>query len=255
MKKILAGIIIILIVKSFATPSVATVTPSTTPAAAPITAGGKANSTTPPQTPSTSLANVPTVTVAKGIACGPGTACKVVSDTSNQAVLLINRGAANQMVNVVSSQFDFSLMTRSAMGYNWKMATKAQQDKVVNLFKQLLIYTYSMAISKFKDAKTNIIYAKVEFHPAHGSRPSYHTTAVVCQITLPETNKSTKVEYDLADNSGSWKAYDVKIEDLSLITMHRTQFNEAVQRVKIAGLIQELESKVALLQNPNRLSK
>lgn len=195
-----------------------------------------------------------TVTVANGVACGAGTACMVVSDTSNKAIDLINKDASTQMTNVVTSQFDFALMTKFAMGNNWKQATPAEQAQLTSLFQQLLIYTYSTAISKFKGAKTNIISATVS--TANPKKPELQKTAVVCQITLPNSANNTpiKVEYDLANSTGSWKAYDIKIENASLVTTYRTQFNDVVQKSKIPGLIKQLQEKVDSLKKSQSAS-
>ncbi len=189
-----------------------------------------------------------TVTVANGVDCSAGTACYVVSDTSNRAIDLINNNAGTKMTNVVTSQFDFTLMTKYAMGTNWKLANNAQQKQIVSLFQQLLISTYSTAISKFKGAKTNIVSTQVS--TPNPKSPNIQKTAVVCQITLPNSGKNApiKVEYDLANSTGSWKAYDIKIENASLVTTYRTQFNDVVQSSKIPGLIKQLQSKVDNLQ-------
>jgi phospholipid transport system substrate-binding protein len=199
---------------------------------------------------STSATATPTskVTVAKGVDCGAGTACFVVSDTSNRAIDLINNDASRQMTNVVTSQFDFTLMTKYAMGTNWKQATPAQQAQLVILFKQLLISTYSTALSKFKGAKTNIVSTAIS--TPNPQNPAVQKTAVVCQITLPNStnNAPIKVEYNLANNTGRWLAYDIKIENASLVTTYRTQFNDIVQSSKIPGLIKQLQDKVNTLQ-------
>ncbi|HLX53866.1 MAG TPA: ABC transporter substrate-binding protein [Aquella sp.] len=202
-------------------------------------------------TATSSTTSSATVTVANSLACGAGTACFVVSDTSNRAIALINRNAEAQMMNVVISQFDFKLMTKYAMGNNWKLAKEDEQTKLVSLFQQLLVKTYSTALSKFKGASTNIISATVS--TPDPSKPKIQKTEVVCQITLPNSEKNTpiKVEYDLANNTGPWKAYDIKIENASLVTTYRTQFNDVVQNKKIPGLIQQLQDKVNSLQASN----
>lgn len=192
--------------------------------------------------------NGASVTIAPNVACGPGTACKVVRDTSTEAIDLINKNAASDMTNVVTSKFDFTLMTKYAMGSNWKSAKPDQQAKLVSLFKQLLIYTYSAALSKFKGARTNIISATVS--TLDPDKPDIQKAFVVSQVTLPSSgnNNPIKVEYDLANNTGDWRAYDIKIENASLVTTYRTQFNDVVQNNKIPGLIKQLQDKVDSLQ-------
>ena len=188
------------------------------------------------------------VTVADSVDCGITTACNVVSDTSKKAIELINKNASAQMATVVASQFDFTLMTKYAMGNNWKLATPEQQAKLVDLFKQLLIYTYSTALTKFKGAKTDIVSATIS--TPDPKKVSIQKTAVVSQVTLPNSanNAPIKVEYDLANNTGTWKAYDIKIENASLVTTYRTQFNDVVQASKVDGLIKQLQDKVNSLK-------
>jgi phospholipid transport system substrate-binding protein len=106
-----------------------------------------------------------------------------------------------------------------------------------------LIFTYSSALSKFKDAKINISSQHI----------SDRKSVVMSKVVLPSSSGSSQpinVEYDLAKTSedNPWKAYDIKIENVSLVTTYRNQFNEIVQTKKIDGLIKQLESKVATLQ-------
>src|SRR3990167_8281189 len=53
---------------------------------------------------------------------------------------------------------DFQHMTALAAGPDWNKATPEQQKQLANEFRELLVYTYSGAISQIKDQK-------VEFKP------------------------------------------------------------------------------------------
>ncbi|MFN8769881.1 MAG: phospholipid-binding protein MlaC [Neisseriaceae bacterium] len=181
--------------------------------------------------------------------CDVNSPCFIVKDTSEQVLSAINNGASqkqtmNLIKNVVTPQFNFLLMTKYALGNNWKLATGEQQEKLVENFQKLLIYTYSSALSKFKGAKINITSQNV----------SEKKSVVISQVVLPnyssDQSQPIRVEYDLARLSADkpWKAYDIKIENASLVTTYRNQFNEIVQTKKIDGLIKQLESKVVSLQ-------
>lgn len=187
-------------------------------------------------------------TVTSTIDCQELSPCFIVKDTSEQVLNAINNGASqkqtmNLIKNVVTPQFNFLLMTRLALGNNWKQATEQQQQQLVENFKQLLIFTYSSALSKFKGAKISIT----------SQNTTDKKSAVISQVILPNTsgnNQPIKVEYDLAKTSEElpWKAYDIKIENASLVTTYRNQFNEIIQTSKIDGLIKQLETKVTTLQ-------
>lgn len=183
------------------------------------------------------------VSVAASVKCGANTPCDVVNSTSKIAVDLINSDRDAELTNLVVGQFDFTLMTKYAMGTNWKLATSVQQGQLVSLFKDLLTYTYSVAVSRFKGAKTMIVSSTI----ANNGK----TAAVVCKVTLPNSNNNQPitVEYDLANTTGSWKAYDIKIETASLVTTYRNQFNDVIQTNQVDGLIKQLKTKVASLKN------
>ena len=185
------------------------------------------------------------LTVADNVDCEDGTPCLVVSTTSREVLKEINEKQVSAITDTVLPHFDFRLMTKYALGHNWKEATDEQQDQIVKLFKQLLIYTYSTALSKFGGAKIHITSSAVN--------PSGKTAVVVSMVSLPSsatnnTNQPVKLEYNLANNTGEWKAYDIKIENASLVTTYRNQFNEIVQKDKIQGLIRQLQTKVDSLK-------
>ena len=182
--------------------------------------------------------------------CANGTACYVVANTSNRVLNTVNKGLTPSKTHsliqtIVLPQFDFTLMTKYAMGNNWKLATPTQQDELVKLFQNLLIFTYSSALSGFRGAEisiNNVSYRK-------------NTAAVMTKVILPNTqsNQAINVEYDLAttsleSQSTIWKAYDIKIENASLVTTYRTQFNDIIQSNKVDGLIKQLQNKVANLK-------
>ncbi len=184
--------------------------------------------------------------------CAPDSACDLIVNTSNSVLTAVNKGLTpqkthNLIQNIVIPQFDFTLMTKYAMGNNWKLATPEQQKKLVKLFQDLLIFTYSSALSRFKDADisiNNVSYRKT-------------TASIMTQVILPnsQNNQAINVEYDLVGTTNNdkttWKAYDIKIETSSLVTIYRTQFNEVIQSNQVEGLIAQLQNKVNNLKKIN----
>jgi phospholipid transport system substrate-binding protein len=185
------------------------------------------------------------LTIADSVDCEEGTPCIVVSSTSKQVLSEVNSNRISAVTHTVTPHFDFRLMTKYALGNNWKSATEDQREQLVELFKELLIYTYSTALSKFGGSKINITSSTIN---ANGK-----TAVVVSQVSLPSsatnnTSQPVKVEYNLANTTGAWMAYDIKIENASLVTTYRNQFNEIVQKEQISGLIKQLQTKVKQLQ-------
>ncbi|MCE2706147.1 MAG: ABC transporter substrate-binding protein [Proteobacteria bacterium] len=246
MKKILLTIIYTL-VSTFAIASESDINSKQKPIAQNNKLSSSSSASTKSVIPATSNMNQDGSVIAT-ISCEINTPCYLVKDTSDRVITVINNDSSSRqstllIKTIVTPQFDFTLMTRYALGNNWKNATETQQAQLVDNFKQLLLFTYTAALSKFKGAKITITSESINDKKA----------AVISQVILPNSGEDTqpiKVEYDLAktgDNQ-TWKAYDIKIENASLVTTYRNQFNEIIQTSKIDGLINQLKAKVASLQ-------
>lgn len=189
--------------------------------------------------------------------CEPDSACAAIRDTTTQVMNIVNSpngniDATNKVKAVVIPKFDFSLMTKYALGKNWKTATPKQQDELTSLFQKLLIFTYSSAVSKFKNAKITLTSSSSK---NIGKDPKNFSANVISQVLLANNGANSqpvKVEYDLVKiDTKPWLAYDIKIEDASLVTTYRNQFNDVVQSSKIDGLIAQLKTKIATLSKGN----
>lgn len=178
--------------------------------------------------------------------CDPGTPCYVIK-TSNLALSqavnqnISEKQAISIIQNSIIPQIDFHLVTRLAMGNNWKTANTEQQTQITTLFKQMLIVSYSNAVSKFKGAQITINDTKI-------IGDKQNRAVVKSTMTVPNNgnsnNQPVNVEYNLAKVENNWKIYDVKIENVSIVTTYRTQFNDTVQKDGIQGLIEQLQAKV-----------
>ncbi len=178
--------------------------------------------------------------------CADGTPCEVIkssaqilSDAVNQNIS--EKKAVNMIQNSIVPQIDFTIMTRLAMGAQWKQATPDQQAQIVGLFKQMLVYSYTNALSKLKGAQVSISSSTI-------SGEKQNKAVVNSSLKMPNNgdsnNQPINIEYDLAKIGSAWKIYDVKIEKVSIVTTYRTQFGDEVQKDGITGLITQLQTKV-----------
>ncbi len=187
------------------------------------------------------------------IECAEGSPCFVVKHTSAQVIDAIKQemspAKTTKAINrIVVPQFEFTLMTKYAMGNNWRLVKDdiKQQKQLVNLFQQLLVNTYATALTRFENAQITIT---SEEHDDDNKRAKVYS-----QVTIPNSanNQPVKVEYDLACIRNNWKAYDIKIEDISLVTTYKNQFNDIIQTSQVAGLIKQLKIKVDSLKNKSQ---
>jgi phospholipid transport system substrate-binding protein len=136
----------------------------------------------------------------------------------------------------VAPHFEFTSMTRLAMGRNWKQATPDQQKALSQEFRTLLVRTYTTAFTQYKDQ--TVEYRPVKLAPGE-------TDVVVKSFIKQPSGQPVSVDYRMEKSDTGWKVYDVKIEAISLVENYRNTFNTEVQRNGIDGLIKSLADKNA----------
>jgi phospholipid transport system substrate-binding protein len=130
--------------------------------------------------------------------------------------------------------FDFTRMTALAMGKNWRTATPEQQKRVADEFRSLLVRTYSGALNKYRDE--TIEYKPLRMGPTD-------TDVTVRTLVVRQGGQPVQIDYSLEKKADGWKAYDVVIGGVSLVTNYRDEFNEQVKSGGVDGLIRTLADR------------
>ena len=184
--------------------------------------------------------------------CNMSSPCEVIKTSAQILSQAVNQNISDEksftmIQNSIVPQINFDLMTRLALGSNWSLATKAQQDQLIELFKQQLIYSYTSALSRLKGAQVTITDSNI-------IGDKQNKAIVNSTLAMPSNgnskNQPINIEYDLAKINNAWKIYDVKLEKVSIVTTYRSQFNDIVQNNGgVAELIKQLHAKVDNLKN------
>ena len=135
----------------------------------------------------------------------------------------------------VLPNFDFTKMTRLAVGKGWRHASPEQRETLVTEFKNLLVRTYGSSLTQYKNET-------VEFKPLK-MEPSATDVTVKSQINRAGGGQPIAVDYSMEKTANGWKVYDVTVEAVSLVTTYRGSFADEVQRSGIDGLIVSLQQK------------
>ncbi len=130
--------------------------------------------------------------------------------------------------------FNFERMSQLVLGRNWPKANKDQQEKFVSEFRSLLVRTYSSALAKYRNQT-------MDYKPLRAQ--SGDTRVVVKTLILQAGEQPVKVDYSLEKTGEEWKVIDVTIEDVSIVTSYRSQFDETVKKDGMDSLIQKLADK------------
>ena len=130
--------------------------------------------------------------------------------------------------------FDFEKVARLVLGRAWRSASEKQKKGFITEFRTLLLKTYAVALSKYKNQK-------IEFKP---TRMSDTDDIVIVKSEISQSGgQPIKVNYALSKNSGEWLVFDIVIEGVSLVTNYRSQFSSEIRRNGMDNLIRKLSKK------------
>lgn len=131
-------------------------------------------------------------------------------------------------------QFDFTRMTRLAVGRFWNQATPAQQQELTNEFRSLLVRTYSASLNSYKDQK--IDYKPLRMNPSD-------TDVVVKTAVQQPSGRAIPIDYTVIKSASGWKVYDIAVDGVSLVVNYRSSFAQEINQGGIAQLINTLKAK------------
>lgn len=150
----------------------------------------------------------------------------------------IQNGNTHKVIELVDRRvlphFNFPHMTALAVGKEWKKANPGQQQQLIAEFKNLLVRTYSNALTGYKNQK--IVYKPFKATPNE-------TDVLVRTEVLQPGSKPVQLDYSLEKIDGGWKVYDVTVAGISLVTNYRDQFGQEVRNGGIDGLVVALATK------------
>ena len=151
----------------------------------------------------------------------------------------------NQFVNdAILPSTDFDKISALVLGKLWKTATPEERVRFKHEFQTLLVRTYSRAFIEFKD--WSIRYLPIELEAGA-------TKVIVKTEVIQPSLQPVAVDYRMLLSDGQWKAYDIMIEGVSLVTNYRTTFTTEVQAKGSLGAVidglQKRNSEALLAKN------
>src|SRR6478752_4368076 len=131
----------------------------------------------------------------------------LVDNTAQEVLTMIRQdkelrsGNHAKLLNLIEVKilphFDFTRMTRLAMGKNWSKATPEQQQELVKEFRTLLVRTYSNALSTYSDATIKVEPLK--------NRGAETDTVVKTKVIQDLGQEPVPIDYSMEKTSQGWK--------------------------------------------------
>jgi phospholipid transport system substrate-binding protein len=128
--------------------------------------------------------------------------------------------------------FDINESAKRALGRHWQARTQAERDEFVQLFADLLERTYI---------------GKIDLYG--GERLTYTSEAIDGDFATVRAKVITKqgtevpVEARMLRRGERWLIYDIAIENVSLVSNYRSQFDRIIRSSSYQELVNRLKTK------------
>ena len=169
---------------------------------------------------------------------------ELVKNTANEVLTIIKQdkdiqsGNTQKVAELVDAKvlphFDFTRMTRLAVGRSWSNASETQKQQLIKEFHTLLVRTYSVSLAQYKNQT-------IDYKPVAVS-PEEKEVTVKSTIAQPG-GQPISIDYRMEKSADGWKAFDIAVEGVSLVTNYRGSFSTIVEQSGIDGLVKSLVEK------------
>ena len=129
---------------------------------------------------------------------------------------------------------DFEEATRLAVGRGWSQASAEQKKRLVTEFRNMLVRTYSNAISAYEGQTMKVMPVRMK---------AGDTEATVHNQFIRPGAKPVLIDYSMRKAEQGWKIYDIVVEGVSLVLTYRSEFDAVVKQEGVDGLIKRLAAK------------
>jgi len=134
---------------------------------------------------------------------------------------------------IYKTMFDEIELSKRTLTRNWNKLNDAQRKEFVNLFEQVLEKAYIDRILSYTNER--VIFSREK---------EIANNQVEVQTKVITSSKEVPIAYRVILANGTWKVYDVVIENVSLVSNYRTQFNEILAKNTPEQLLEILRKKV-----------
>ena len=152
---------------------------------------------------------------------------------------------------VIASHFDYTEMSKRALAANWIPLTAGERTEFVELFKRFLSDRYAEKVEGYSGEHVFYLSERIQENYAE-----VRTELRSSKVVVP-------MDYRLHIKDGTWHAYDLVVDGVSLVKNYRSQFEkiirsdsyqELVRRLRERTVSEDKKKKAALATAPHSLT-
>jgi len=137
----------------------------------------------------------------------------------------------HMLEEVIASHFDYAEMSKRALAAHWVPLTTAERAEFVELFKSFLSDRYAEKIERYSDEQIAYLSEQIE-----GNYAEVRTELRSSKIGIP-------MDYRLHVKDGTWHAYDLVVDGVSLVKNYRSQFEKIIYKSSYQELVRRLRER------------
>ena len=143
-----------------------------------------------------------------------------------------------EVKHLAEEAFEVSETAKRALGPHWLQRTPAEREEFVKLFAILLEQTYIARIGEFGGEKLMYVSEQID-----GDR------AIVRARITTKRGTEVPIESRLLQKETRWLIYDILVENLSLISNYRSQFDRVIRTTSYEELVKRLKTRGEFLND------
>ena len=137
----------------------------------------------------------------------------------------------HMLEEVIASHFDYTEMSKRALAANWTPLTAVERTEFVELFKSFLSDRYAEKIEGYSGEQVHYLSERIE-----GNYAEVRTELRSSKVEIP-------MDYRLHGKDGTWHAYDIIADGVSLVKNYRSQFDKIIRSDSYQELVRRLRAR------------
>ena len=132
---------------------------------------------------------------------------------------------------VIAAHFDYTEMSKRALAAHWAPLTDGERAEFVELFKNFLSDRYADKVEGYSGQQVFYLSERIE-----GNYAEVRTELRSSKVEIP-------MDYRLHMKDGTWHAYDIIADGISLVKNYRSQFDKIIRSDSYQELVRRLRER------------
>ncbi len=176
-----------------------------------------------------SISAVPAATTAMAVVkSAVNQALKILADPKYKSAPEAERA---ELLKLFDSDFDFKAMARSSLGPDWKKLNDDQRKRFEAAFQSYMEGRYVKIIESYSSQQ-------IDFVKESTTGPDL--SEVYTNVTSPMLQSPLDFNYQLRNENGDWKVYDLVIAGISEVAGYRDDFTKRLTSGGFDALLKKL---------------